>query len=412
MFKLKYLAIVFFIFVIIAVGNKLLSKPPLQEPTAEQIAGGALPAEVAEVLEKEIEIWNEYSGRLEAVDKVEIKARVGGAIQKILFQEGAYVQKDDPLFIIDQRQYIAELNKAMANMNATKTQLEFANNEFTRAESLVNEKVITRSKFDEKLSAKQSAESSFKAAEASVNLAKLNLEYSTIKAPISGKISRAELTEGNLVDPVANLVLASIVSIDPIYAEFNIDEQTYLKYSSINNPNSGNVGKIPVQIMLAGEKEPSSSGFMKSFDNQLDTKTGTIRARAIFENKDKKLIPGLFAKIRLGNVDKKNAILITDRAIGTDQDKKFVLVVNAENKIEYRIINLSQTYDGLRVVESGLNSGEKIIVSGLFKYRPEMVVNPVIVSMNSSEKPSLETNPANPTTTEKQENPEKTENPQ
>jgi multidrug efflux system membrane fusion protein len=182
---------------------------------------------------------------------------------------------------------------------------------------------------------------------------------------------------------MAATILATIVSLDPIYAEFNIDEQSYLKI--INSATDTDVSKVPVQVTLAGDNAPTINGFMKSFDNKLDTKSGTIRARAVIENKDGKLIPGLFAKIRFGSTDKQKVTLITDRAVGTDQDKKFVLVVNAQNKIEYRPVVLGVNVEGLRVVESGLQEGEKIIVSGLFKYRPDMLVAPQEVPMNASE---------------------------
>jgi multidrug efflux system membrane fusion protein len=346
--------------------------------------GGAMPAAVASVIQKDVDIWNEFSGRLEAVDKVEIRPQVSGTIQKILFQEGAFVQKGAPLFIIDQRPYLADLKRAEANVLAAQTQAEFSGTELQRAASLVQQKVISQSTYDQKMSTSQSASSNLKSAEAALALAKLNVEYSTIRAPISGKISRAEVTEGNLVT-IGTPVLASIVSIDPIYGEFNIDEQTYIKFVDVSNTDISMVEKIPVQIVLAGENAPTVNGFMKSFDNKLDTNSGTIRARAVFDNKDGKLIPGLFAKVRLGSTDKKTAVLITDRAIGTDQDKKFVLIVNAENKVEYRPVTLGSSVEGLRVIESGLNGDEKIIVSGLFKYRPEMQVIPQEVPMSGTE---------------------------
>lgn len=384
--KFRYFGFLFVALIIAVIVYKLFFFRPMM-PGMGMPEGMVMPAAVAAVVEKPVDVWNEFSGRLEATEKVEIHARVSGAIQKILFQEGAIVKKDQPLFIIDPRPYQAAMQKAEADISQAKAQLEFASNELTRAESLVKTSVITQSKYDERLSAKQTAESNLKSAEAALSLARLNLEYSTIKAPITGRISRAEVTEGNLVDtinPNMTQPLASIVSITPIYGEFNIDEQTYIKFVGPNTANS-DVSKIPVEITLAGENAPTVSGVMKSFDNQLDTKSGTIRARAVFDNADGKLLPGMFAKVRLGSTDKKNSILITDRAVGTDQDKKFVLVVNPQNKIEYRPVVLGTQVEGMRVIESGLAAGEKIIVSGLFKYRPDMVVAPQEVPMEGTQ---------------------------
>ena len=375
MFKMKYLGILFVLALIGAVVYRGVFSHGGAMPGGMP-PGGAMPAEVAQVVEKEVESWSEFSGRLEAVDKVQIKPRVGGNIQRILFDEGAIVKKDQALFVIDQRPFIAEVQKAEASLASAKTQSAFANSEFIRADALVKQKIVTQSRYDEKLSAKQSAESNLKSTEAALNLARLNLEYSTIRAPITGKISRAEITEGNLVDPAAGLVLATIVSIDPIFAEFNIDEQTYLKFADSNKTGSEDTSKIPVEIMLASETSPSRTGYMRSFDNQLNTTTGTIRARAVFENTDGKLLPGLFATVRMGSPVKKKSILISDRAVGTDQDKKFALAVNKDNKVEYRPLVVGGSAEGLRIVESGLNAGDKVIISGLFKYRPDTSVIP------------------------------------
>jgi multidrug efflux system membrane fusion protein len=381
--KFRYFGLLFFVLLISAIVYRMFFFAPPQMPSMMPPEGTAMPAVVSNVIEKEVDIWKEFSGTLAASEIVQIMPLVNGQIRQVLFKEGSSVQKADPLFIIDQRRYIAEVQRNQANVAAAKTQAEFAASEFERAKPLLEQSVITQSKFDERLSAKQTADANLKSAEASLASAQLNLDYSTVKAPISGKISRAEITTGNLVDPMAATILATIVSLDPIYAEFNIDEQSYLKI--INSATDTDVSKVPVQVTLAGDNAPTINGFMKSFDNKLDTKSGTIRARAVIENKDGKLIPGLFAKIRFGSTDKQKVTLITDRAVGTDQDKKFVLVVNAQNKIEYRPVVLGVNVEGLRVVESGLQEGEKIIVSGLFKYRPDMLVAPQEVPMNASE---------------------------
>ncbi len=371
--KLRYFGFLFILLIVAAIVYRMFFSAPPQMGM-QMPEGAAIPASVAPAIEKEVEIWNEFSGRLEAVDKVEVKARVGGTLQKSLFKEGVLVNKGDSLFVIDQRPFVAALKNAEAELASARTQLQFAESELVRAENLLKESYIPVSKYDERKSTKESAFATVQQAQAALDIARLNLEYSDIKAPISGRISRAEVTEGNLVDPNMGQVLATIVSTDPIYAEFNVDEQTYLKFVGVSDSNA-DVSKVPVQINLAGDSA-TVNGFLRSFDNKLDTKSGTIRARALFENKDGKLIPGLFASVRLGSNEKKKAVLITDRAIGTDQDKKYVLVVNAENKVEYRPVITGASVEGLRVIESGLAAGEKIIVLGLFKYKPGMAVLP------------------------------------
>ncbi len=382
--KLRYLGFIAVAIIIAAVLFKIFGSHGAGGPGMGMGAGGVMPANVAKAIEKEVEVWNEFPGRLQATDTVDIRPRVGGTIDKILFTEGSIVKQGDPLFVIDPRPYTAEVARAEANLASAKSQVEYTENEFKRAQALVATDVIAKSRYDEKESAKLAAVAAEKAAEAALEVAKLNLEYANIRAPITGRISRAEITVGNLVDPASPQILASIVSITPIYAEFNIDEQTYLKYAGVSDPHA-DVSKVPVQITLAGDNAPTVSGFMKSYDNQLDAKSGTIRARAVFDNKDGKLLPGLFAKISLGSATKRDAVLITDRAIGTDQDKKFVFVVNSENKIEYRPIVLGSTAEGLRIVESGLKGGDKVVVNGIFRLRPGAQVTPQEVPMEGTE---------------------------
>jgi multidrug efflux system membrane fusion protein len=223
-----------------------------------------------------------------------------------------------------------------------------------------------------------------KSAQASLEAAKLNLEYTKIKAPISGKVSRAEITVGNLIESGQSApILTTVVSSNPIYADFEVDEDAYLQFSHSNNTQSAN--NIPVMMSLGNDNAISHTGYINSFDNRLNTASGTIRARAVFENQDGKLVPGLFARIKLGDTTKIQAILITDRAVGTDQSKRIVFVVGADNKISYREVKLGSVVEGLRVVREGLKPGEKIVVNGLQRVRPGSEIKPEIVNMDTGQ---------------------------
>jgi multidrug efflux system membrane fusion protein len=380
MFKTKYILVLLILVLASAVGYRVYFSG---KPGMHGFGGApdqAVPVSVAVVEEQEVELTAQFSGRLQAAEQVEIRPRVSGNIDKVLFTEGTIVEKDQELFVIDQRPYMAEYKRAEANLEAASAQAKLADTEYTRAETLVKAKAIAQQEFDQKTSMKNAADSAMKAAEAAFEIAKLNLNYSTIKSPIRGRVSRAEITEGNLVDPTTTKALATVVSIDPIYAEFNIDEQTYLKFIH-NNSGLADEQKIPVEISLSGDNSVTKTGYIKSFDNRLDVSSGTIRARAEFDNKDAKLLSGLFVTVKLGSTERKKMPLISDVAVGTDQDKKFVFVVSDENKVIYRPVKLGQSFNGLRVVESGLEVGEKIIVNGLQRVRPDAVVAPEIVPM-------------------------------
>ena len=338
----------------------------------QAMQNGAPPVSVAEVVGKNIRRWNSYSGRLTAVDQVEIRSRVPGTIESIHFKDGALVKKGDLLFVIDPRPYEASLQAAEARSS-------FADTELKRGGPLLKRKVISESNYDQR-------KNDAAVAKAELTNAKLNLEYTHITSPIDGKVSRAEITEGNLVETGANApVLTSVVSTDPLYADFEIDENTYLQYLHTNQHITD---RIPVMMGLATDNDAPYEGRISSFDNQLNTATGTIRVRAVFDNKEGKLIPGLFARIKLGSVDKIESFLITDRAIGTDQNKKFVLVVGNDNIVAYREVKLGPVVDGLRVITEGLKAGEKIIVNGLQRARPGAPVTPSIVSMEPEQAPA------------------------
>lgn len=326
---------------------------------------------------KSIRSWSQFSGRLAPVESAAIKPLVSGTIQKVLFTEGQQVKKGQPLFVIDPRPHQASVQRAQAQLATTQSRAKLAQDELARAEQLIGAKLVSQSVFDSALSANQVAQADVKQAEAALSQAKLDLEYAHISAPISGRVGRAELTTGNVVEAGVNApVLTQIVANDKLYAEFNVDEATYVQLVR----NTQNVQAMPVELNLAGDAATIYEGHIYAFDNRLDTNSGTIRARAIFDNKDGALTAGMFANLRLGSAEKSNSLLIPERAIGTNQSKKFVLVVDETNTANYREVVLGEYYQGQRVVLSGLADGEKIIVNGLSHVRPNSLVNPSTVA--------------------------------
>ena len=286
---------------------------------------------------RQLRVWTEFSGRLEAVDQVDVRPRVSGAIQAVLFKEGTIVKAGDPLYVIDPRPFEAEVDSAKAALASAKSRAQLAKTELDRAAGLVKKKNISRSAYDARLNDYRVALASIDAAKATLKKASLDLEYAHISAPVSGRISRAEITVGNVIEAGPNApVLTTIVSNDEIYAEFDVDEQTYVK--TIRRSNAG--GPMPVELRLSEDDGVVYNGGIHSFDNRLNTSSGTIRARAIFENTDGVLVPGMYVSVRLGASAEINALLISERAIGTDQDKKFAYIVNNEGKIAYREVTL------------------------------------------------------------------------
>lgn len=346
----------------------------------------AMPITTSVLESQNVQQWHSFSGTLVAVDMVDIRPRVGGAIEKIYFEPGAIIEAGTPLFLIDPRPYQAEVNRQSAALASARALASLAKSESARAQRLIKENAIAQRDFDSRQNALSVAQAAVKSAEAALQQANLNLDFATIKAPVTGKISRAEITEGNLMDAGASApILASLVSMDPIYADFDVDEQTYLANVRLPVGDDGNGGSIPVELALNSDITGNAyQGRIVSFDNKLDSSAGTIRARAIFDNPGNRLVPGMFAKIRLGSASTIDAILIPDRVINTDQDKKFVYTVNAEGKAEYRLVKLGGTINGMRVVESGLESGERIIVNGLMRVRPGMDVQPQDVPLTET----------------------------
>jgi RND family efflux transporter MFP subunit len=330
--------------------------------------GGAPPApsvSVATVEQKEISEGDEFSGRFEATDFVEIRPRVAGYLMKVHFQAGALVKKGDLLFTIDPRPYEADAAKAEADLKRAETARDLARAEVARAEKLLEATAISKQEFDQRTATFKDQESAGKAARAALTSARLNTEYAAIRAPISGRISRAEVTVGNLVTPGTSM-LTTIASQDPIHVYFDI---------------AAGKSQNAIYLGLNSEANFPHQGRVDFLDNRLDPRTGTIRGRAIFDNKDRLFTPGLFAKLKLSGTGTYKAVLITDRAIGTDQSKKFVLVVDKENKANYREIKVGPLVDGLRVVKEGLKPGESIVVNGLQRVRPGIQVQPEKTAM-------------------------------
>jgi RND family efflux transporter MFP subunit len=345
---------------------------------------------VASALEREVTQWDEFTGRVEAVESVEIRPRVTGYIESVNFSEGSTVRKGDLLFVIDPRPYRAELSKAEAELARAVARSELAASDAARSKSLVDIKAVSREEYDTRVNASREATANVAAARAAVDAAKLNLEFTRVTSPIAGRVGKAAITAGNLVTGGSNAatLLTTVVSLDPIYVTFEGDEQIYLKYTALaqrgERQSSRDVAN-PVLMELANETDYPRRGVMVFVDNQVDPRTGTIRARASFGNKDGFLTPGLFARVKLLGHNSFQAVLVDDRAIGTDQSQKFVYVVDAANKVVYRPVKVGRLTDGLRIVLQGLQPGETVIVNGLQRVRPGVVVAPERIAMDARE---------------------------
>jgi multidrug efflux system membrane fusion protein len=339
----------------------------------------AVTVDVAEVASHVITDWQQYSGRLEAVERVEIRPQVSGILTVVHFKDGSLVRKGDPLFTIDPRPYAAEVARAEAQLAGAEARAAYTASDLARSERLLADNAIARRDFDEKQNAAREADASLQAARAALKVAQLNLEYTRITAPIAGRASRAEVTVGNLVAPGSGPALTTLVSAGSVYAAFEVDEQSYLKVVS------GAKGKaLPIHLGLADEEGYPRVGRLSSVDNRLDSSSGTIRLRAIVDNPDGRLVPGLYARIQMGGASQRDALLVDEKAVGTDQAKRFVLVVGDGNQTVYREVQLGSVQDGLRIVESGLKTGERIVVNGLQRVRPGDTVNPNLVPMGGA----------------------------
>lgn len=337
---------------------------------------------VAAVVGRDVTDWDEFTGRFEAVNTVDVRPRISGYVQRVTFAEGATVQQNDVLFVIDPRPYEAEVARAEADLERARSRAQLAGSELERAQRLVATQAISREEYDARTSGRAESGADVRSAEAALRTARLNLEWTTVRAPISGRVGRAEVTPGNLVQagmPSATR-LTTIVSLDPIHVAFDADEQAYLRFVQSGTPggarggNAARLSKRPVLIGLANEVGFPHEGQVDFVDNRLDPTAGTIRVRAIVSNRDRRFTPGLFARVKLTTGNQYGATLVDDRAIGTDQDRKFVLVLKPDSSVEYRAVTLGPTVDGLRVVKDGLMPGEDIVINGLQRVRPGMKV--------------------------------------
>lgn len=341
---------------------------------------------VAPVLERDVAEWDEFSGRLEAVDQVEIRPRVSGYIKRLAFAEGREVRKGEVLFEIDPRPYQADLDRAQAQLEQARTAADLAQREVARAEKLVSVQAISREEFDSRTSAQANSVAAVRAAEAAVETARLNLSWTSVRSPIAGRVSRAEVTEGNLVQagPPTATLLTTVVSLDSIYLYFDSDEQTYLRYAGragAGGTRGWHGTTLPVYLGLANETGFPHEGRLDFVDNKIDPASGTIRTRAIFANHDRRFTPGLFARVKLVGSKSVPTLLVRDAAIGTDQDRKFVLVLAKGDSLAYRPVEIGRLADGLRIVRSGVQAGEKVVVNGLMRVRPGIKVTPTTVAM-------------------------------
>jgi RND family efflux transporter MFP subunit len=347
-------------------------RPPAFQPPPPAVT-------VAAVQQRDVTEWEELSGRFEAVESVEVRPRVSGYIDKVVFTEGTEVRKSDLLFQIDARPYQAELARAEGEVAQARSAAALAGRTLERSRPLAASQAMSREEFDNRTSAAERTAAAVTAAEAALATARLNLEWTQVRAPISGRVGRAQVTRGNLVQAGGPTVLTTVVSLDPIYVAFDADERSYLRLAARARQKNQ---RWPITLGLSSDDGRfPHQGAVDFVDNQLDPRTGTVRARAVFDNHDRLFAPGLFARLRLEASGQYRAPVVSDRAVGTDQDRKFVLVLKPDSSVEYRPVQLGPLIDGYRVVVGGVKAGEQIVVNGLQRVRPGMKVTATSGSM-------------------------------
>jgi multidrug efflux system membrane fusion protein len=375
----------------VGMGGAFLVSWPSQVARATDPAPAAAPqgtpVSVSVVQPRDAMSWDEFSGRLEAVERVDVRSRVAGAVEIVHFREGALVKSGDLLVTIDQEPFKAELDGAEAQAAAAEARVSLTKNELERGQRLVDARVVSVQDLDNRTNNYKEAQANLRAAQAAVQTAKLNLGYTEVRAPVAGRVGRLEITVGNLVaaGPGAP-VLTNLVSVDPIYVSFNADEEAVNRAMTSLGEAAGSTdafARIPVEITTATSGK-AVRGHLQLVDNQVDASTGTFRMRAVFDNPDGRLIPGQFARVKMGRAKTEPALVINERAVGTDQDKKFVFVVDGDSKAAYREVKLGPPADNLRVVASGLKAGERIVVNGLQRVRPGALLAPQEVPMDAA----------------------------
>ncbi|MEA3278624.1 MAG: efflux RND transporter periplasmic adaptor subunit [Pseudomonadota bacterium] len=362
---------------VLGVGALSLWASQATSKTESAVATAAPAVDIALIEQKPVRLWTEFSARLQAVEEVGLRPQVSGTIVDVRFEDGQRVGSGEVLFVIDPRPYQAAVAQAEADLAAAQERHRYAMKELQRARALSESDSISESILDERSNAVSVIGNEIKAAEARLADARIDLDHAFVKAPIDGRVSRAEITVGNLVQAGADApLLTSIVSDREVYADFEVDEDTYLRFVRSSARTLERERAIPVKLRVGGEGGILVEGNIHTFDNRIDPSTGTIRARALFSNETGALLPGMFARVELGSPEERSVVLLSDKAILTDQDRKFVYVVGADGKTAYRPVTLGASINGKRVVESGLQAGDRVVTSGLMGIRPDMAVEP------------------------------------
>ena len=344
-------------------------KPDAAKPPAPSVV-------VQTLAPQQVRVWSEFSGRLQAVNAAEIRPEVSGRITELRFEDGQEVKAGQVLFVIDPRPYEAAVAKAQAALATAQTNAKFAALEEHRAAGMMKSQAIARSLYDARANSSHVAVASIQSAKAELEKAQLDLEHAYVRAPIKGQVGRAELTVGNVVDAGVNApLLTTVVANRSVYADFEVDEQTYMQQVRARGGRAQDHA-IPVELVVKGDNDHSYKGTIYSFDNRIDVGSGTIRARAKFANTDGALIPGMFVTVKLASGDENGVLLVPERAISFDQDKKFVYTVDADNKVVYREVELDKTVEGGRIVLKGVDVGDRVIVDGVQQVRPGATVTP------------------------------------
>jgi multidrug efflux system membrane fusion protein len=340
----------------------------------------AVPVTVTVVENRDVVTWQEFSGRLEAIERVQVRSRVSGAIQSVNFREGALVKAGDLLFTIDPQPFQTAVTQAKGQFASAEARVKLARTQLERGERLAQSNSISQSDIDQRLNAVAEAEAALTTARATLDAAELELSYTNVRAPVAGRVGRVEITTGNLVaGGSASPALTTLVSVNPVYASFNVSEETVAAALAALPASEGAlppIEQIPVEVGTLADEGTPIHGKLQLIGNEVDAASGTIAVRAVFDNPGNRLIPGQFVRIRMGEPKAESKILVSEKAVGTDQDKKFVFVVDKENKVTYRPVVLGSLSGNERIVESGLADGDKVVVNGLQRVRPGVVVDP------------------------------------